>query len=189
MKIAVLAWGSLVWDRRKLAITDNFKPCGLHLPIEFCRVSGDGRLTLVVDDALGINCVTYLAVSAFDDLHDAVENLRVREGMPSAKGVGFVDIAAGKHSLRAVQRHPNAVATILAWVNANSFDAAVWTALPSNFSEPEKGGEPFSVRAAIRYLEKLDAPKLDVALSYVRRAPPQVQTPVRAAVNARWPKE
>jgi hypothetical protein len=26
MKIAVLAWGSLVWDRRELSIIDDFKP-------------------------------------------------------------------------------------------------------------------------------------------------------------------
>jgi len=43
MKIAVLAWGSLVWDRRDLAVAGNFEPTGPRLPIEFCRVSGDGR--------------------------------------------------------------------------------------------------------------------------------------------------
>jgi hypothetical protein len=58
----------------------------------------------------------------------------------------------------------------------------------SNFGEPDKAGKPFSVEAAINYLEALDAPTLDAALRYIRSAPPEVQTPVRAAVIARWPE-
>lgn len=80
MKIAVLAWGSLVWDRRDLAVVDNFEPNGPHLPIEFCRVSGNRRLTLVIDEACGATCPAYVAKSSFDDLDDALENLWVREG-------------------------------------------------------------------------------------------------------------
>lgn len=188
MKIAVLAWGSLVWDRRKLAIVGDFKPCGPHLSIEFCRVSRDGRLTLVIDDVVGASCITYLAVSAFDDLHYAIENLRMREGMPSSKAVGFIDIASRRQSPRAMERHPKAVAAIRVWANLNSLDAVVWTALASNFHEPERAGEPFSVEAAIRYIEALDPSKVDAALSYIRYAPPEIHTPVRAAVNVRWPE-
>ena len=188
MRIAVLAWGSLIWDRRELAIAEDFNPLGPQLPIEFCRVSSDGRLTLVIDEAFGASCATYIAASASGDLDAAIENLRLREGMPSAKGVGFVDVASGKQSDRAKERHPSAVASIKAWAQANGFDAAIWTALASNFHEPDKAGEPFSVEAAIRYLKALDAPKLDAALGYIRSAPPEVQTPVRAAVNARWPE-
>lgn len=188
MKIAVLAWGSLVWDLRYLAIAAGFKPNGPRLRIEFCRVSGNGRLTLVIDETFGASCATYAAVSAFGDLNAAIENLRIREGMPGAKGVGFVDVASGKHSDRAMERHPQAVAAIKAWAQANGHDAAIWTALANNFHEPDKGGEAFSVEAAIRYLETLDAPKVGEALNYIRQAPSEVQTPVRAAVNARWPQ-
>jgi hypothetical protein len=38
-----------------------------------------------------------------------------------------------------------------------------------------------------RYLERLNPEKLSLALDYIRRAPPEVKTPVRAAVNDRWP--
>jgi hypothetical protein len=31
-------------------------------------------------------------------------------------------------------------------------------------------------------------PLADAALTYIRRAPPEVQTPVREAVNTRWPE-
>jgi len=73
----------------------------------------------------------------------------------------------------------------------DAYDAAIWTALASNFHEPGKGGEPFSVTAAIRYLETLerwDAAKFAPALAYIRNAPIEVQTPVRAAVQRRWPR-
>ena len=89
-----------------------------------------------------------------------------------------------------MRRHPEAIATIAAWSTANGFDAAIWTALESNFGEHGKGGEPFSVTAATRYLERLagqDAAKFDRALDYIRKAPPEVDTPVRDEVTKRWP--
>ena len=72
--------------------------------------------------------------------------------------------------------------------HANGFDAVIWTALARNFDLSDKAGEPFSADAAIRYLEGLDAPKLDAALAYIRSAPPEVLTHVRAAASARWPE-
>jgi hypothetical protein len=187
MRIADLAWGSLVWDSRELAFAEAFRADGPRLPIEFCRVSGDGRLTLVIEEVLGTSCRTYFAGSASGDLDAAIENLRVREEMPGAKGVGFVDVASNKQSDRASNRHPKAVESIKTWTRANGFDAAIWTALASNFDGADKAGESFSLEAAIRYLEMLDVARLSAALGYTRSAPPEVQTPVRAAVNARWP--
>jgi hypothetical protein len=188
MRIGILAWGSLIWDRRALDIAEAFKPCGPHLAVEFCRVSRDGRLTLVIDEAFGASCLTYSALSAFSDLDAAIENLRPREANQCANGVAFDELASGRQSDTAMQRHPQAVAAIKAWAKANGYDAAIWTALASNFREPDKAAERFSVEAAIRYLEALDAPKRAAALGYIRSAPPEVQTPVRAVVNARWPQ-
>ncbi len=197
MRIAVLAWGSLISDRRELAIARDFKPCGPQLPIEFCRVSGGGRLTLVIDEAFGASCPTYVAASACGDLDAALKNLWIREGsqnevlpknLRTHGRVGFVEVASGNCSGKAIERHPKAVFTIRAWAEATGFNAVIWTALASNFGDSDKGGEPFSVEAAIRYLERLDAPRFSVALRYIRFAPPEVQTPVRAAVNRRWPE-
>lgn len=53
MKIAVLAWGSLVWDRRDIVAAADFKPNGPRLPSEFCRVSEDGCLTMMINEAIG----------------------------------------------------------------------------------------------------------------------------------------
>lgn len=187
MRTAVIAWGSLVSNPRDLGVAGVFEPTGPVLPIEFCRVSRDGRLTLVIEEAVGKLCPTYVAISAFGDLDAAIENLRRGEGMRSAMGVGFVDLAGGKHSSRAIERHPQSVAAINAWAQANGCDAAIWTALASNFHGPEKAAEPFSVEAAIRYIETQDDATRQTALSYIRNAPQEAQTPVRAAAALRWP--
>jgi hypothetical protein len=191
VKSAVLAWGSLLWDPRELQTAAQFVANGPLLPIEFCRISADGRLTLAIDETFGSVCKTYSAPSALDALDAAIENLRVREGMPNARSVGFVEPASGRQSAVAIERHPDAVATIAAWAASNGYEAAIWTALASNFDEPGKGGEPFSVTAAIRYLETLqgrDGAKFARALVYIRQAPPEVETPVREEVSKRWPR-
>jgi hypothetical protein len=190
-KIAVLGWGSLVWDPRDLQTAAEFAPNGPLLPVEFCRVSADGRLTLVVDETFGAVCTTYSAPSALKSLDAGIENLQLREGMRNTREVGFVELASGKQSGIALQRHPKAVATIAAWATSNGYDAPIWTALASNFDQPDKGGEPFSVTAAVRYLERMegeDAVKFARALAYIRNAPPEVQTPVREEVVKRWPE-
>jgi hypothetical protein len=190
VKIAVLAWGSLVWDPRDLKTVAIFAANGPLLPVEFCRIAADGRLTLAIDETFGAVCTTYSAESAYDDLDQAIENLRLREGMSNAREVGFAEAASSRESETATERHPQAVATIGAWAPANGYDAAIWTALESNFARRSKDGEAFSVTAAIRYLETLqveDAAKFENALSYIRKAPPEVQTPVRDEVAKRWP--
>ena len=182
MKSAVLAWGSLVWDPRELQTAAKFVADGPLLPIEFCRISTDGRLTLAIDETFGAMCKAYSAPSALEDLDAAIENLRMREGMPDAWPVGFVELGSGGQSEAAMEQHPQAVATIAAWAESNGYDAAIWTALNSNFDEWGKGGEPFSVSAAIQYLETLESEDADTfarALTYIRKAPPEVDTPVR----------
>ncbi len=167
-----------------------FAPNGPLLPIEFCRISADGRLTLAIDETFGALCRTYSAPSALESLDAAIDNLRLRAGAPNARAVGFVEPASGRQSDVAIERHPEAVATIAAWAASSGYDAAIWTALVSNFEEAGKGGEPFSVTAAIGYLEALqgrDGAKFARALAYVRQAPPEVDTPVREEVAKRWP--
>lgn len=189
MKICVLAWGSLQWDPRPLQISSDFEPNGPILPIEFSRISGRGgrvlRLTLVIDEDNGSPCRTYTAASRLRDLERAKDDLRARERMPNVKGVGFVDRRTGKVGCRAMKRHPNAIDTILAWLGETAFDAAIWTALESNFAKDQS--EPFSVPAALTFLESLPAENQVKALEYINLAPPLTQTPVRRAVAKRWP--
>ena len=183
----MLAWGSLLWDQRDLKIGAKFEPTGPRLPIEFCRVSAGGRLTLVIDETNGAGCISYQARSSFDNLEAAATNLAQREGMPSTANVGFIDLVAGEMSAISVKRHPKFVNTIRAWAMSNAYDAVIWTALGIKFKETT--GVLFSVVAALSYLETLDRARFSRALEYIRRAPPEVQTPVRIAVNRRWPIE
>ena len=76
--------------------------------------------------------------------------------MADARAIGFVEPASGRQSDFAMQSHPQVVATIGAWAESIGYDAAIWTALASNFDEWGKGGEPFSVSAALQYLETLE---------------------------------
>ena len=189
VKSVVLAWGSLVWDPRDLQTTAKFMANGPLLPIEFCRVSEDGRLTLAIDETFGAICKTYSAPSALESLEAARDNLCLREGMANARAIGFVELGSSRQSDVAMERHPQAVATIAAWAESLGYDAAIWTALTSNFDEWGKGGEPFSVSAALEYLETLegeDPAKFAQALAYIRKAPPEVETPVREEVAKRW---
>ena len=188
MKIAVLGWGSLLWDPRDLQLASPFEPTGPNLPIEFCRVSKNHRLTLIIDETFGTLCRTYAGVSAFNELDTAVENLRLREGMSSAADVGYITIAKQERSPMAIERHPHAVETIADWALNAGYDAAIWTALDSHFESRTK--EPFSVNAAMRFLENLeqhDTEAFALALEYIRRAPAATQTPVRDATIAQWP--
>ena len=63
MKIAILGWGSLIWQPKDLKFDANigWKEKGPILPIEFARISKDGRLTLVITkDAKEVK--TYFAI-------------------------------------------------------------------------------------------------------------------------------
>ncbi len=112
----------------------------------------------------------------------------MREGMSSAIDVGFVETASQKRSSVAIERHPQVVETIADWALNAGYDAAIWTALDSNFDNQTT--EPFSVNAAMRFLENLEQRDQDAfarALDYIRRAPAATQTPVRDAATAQWP--
>jgi hypothetical protein len=185
MDIAILAWGSLVWDKQQLSLATEFRPNGPSLPIAFSRVSGDGRLTLVIDDENGMACGTWIAASACRTLAEAMENLRLRESMPSADGIGFFDRVKNKRAEAALQRHPRALRAIETWAAASGHNSVIWTALAANFRE--KTRRPFSVQAAMDYLASLEAAPRERALAYIRKAPPQIRSLLRTEVDRRWP--
>jgi hypothetical protein len=177
MKIAVLGWGSLIWDPRGLAVGSPWQPDGPEVPLEFSRVSQDGRLTLVVDGTNGERLCCLYAISSSARLEDAVENLREREGTRK-HFIGFV--AAGGERDEAEYSGP--VGAVWSWALGKGFDAAVWTALPPNFED--RTGREFSVGAAVSYLMGLREPTLSKAREYVSRAPAQIMTAVRRELIA-----
>lgn len=193
MRIAVCAWGSLIWDPRTLSLHSSFTPSGPTLPLEFSRTSGADtglrRLTLVIDEVDGAMCRTHIAKSSHVDLMDAVHDLKIREGMYSEQDVGALTRVGKVSPVRAMARHPAAVAAFSDWLTTSDFDAVVWTALPANFAARSEYGAAFSVPEALRYLGGLPQTSLDASLTYFRRAPVLVDTPLRRAVRIHWPTE
>jgi hypothetical protein len=183
MKIAILGWGSLIWDSGDLHLASNWLEGGPILPIEFSRISDDGRLTLVIDEQHGVNVPACYAHSSLNDLDKAIADLQQRERTPRPDRIGFIDIAGDRASERARTKHPTSCERVQSWAASHKgFDAVVWTAIEPRFRE--KTGLPFSVGAAVDYLGGLREPRRTLALAYMRKAPPNVLTPVRQKVAA-----
>jgi hypothetical protein len=180
MRIAILGWGSLVWDRRELCLMQDFQLGGPILPLEFSRKSLDGRLTLVIDQENGRPpSPTRFAMSSFEDLDDAICDLQHREGT-AAENIGFMRVSGGWRA----SRSDIANRAIAAWLadHRATVDAVIWTNLgpSSNFS--------FTSEAAEHYLGSLKGVCRQKALEYLTRAPDEVKTPLRDQM-IRWLKE
>ena len=99
MKIAILGWGSLIWDKEseKGKEFDCWyeskweQAKDLKLPLEFSRISTSRKkaLTLVIDNENGTKCCVYYALSKLKRLEDTICNLQRREG------TGYEDIGVG----------------------------------------------------------------------------------------------
>jgi len=178
MAIAILGWGSLIWDRRNLQLISDWLPDGPTLPIEFSRISSGNRLTLVIDPANGVPTRSCFAISAFDIVSLAAENLRAREECNS-RDIGHLSADAE----RPAADHTRA--TLHDWLRAKDIAGVTWTALPPNF--PAKRQREFSIDEALAHLASLSIDEMKNALNYIRKAPAQVQTPLRAAVSVQYP--
>ena len=184
MKIAILGWGSLLWEggpefEKQIELPWQFD--GPELMIEFSRVSESrhGALTLVIDDHGSSTHVAW-CLSKRAKLEDAVADLRCREGTTNAN----------IHCIRLDEQPalPNTLEKenpIVTWARGKKLDAVVWTALKSNFEE--KVGKPFSVKALLAYAKALSPTGKAKAAEYVWKAPDFVKTKVRSAwQNEPW---
>ena len=188
LKIAVLGWGSLLWDDRPEFQSFNdrladWKDDGPKLRLEFARVSKsrDNALTLVlVDEPAGAACTVAHTLIDRKLLEDAVCDVRCREGANLAD-IGYC-VMSNPDEFRG--RTPSVVEAIRAWAAAKKLDAVVWTDLRSNFADKSKPKAAFSVPAALAHIEQLDPKGKSKAAEYIWRAPTFVQTPLRAALQA-----
>ena len=173
-----------MWDPRELPHYGPWKVSGPVLPLELSRVSSDCRLTLVIDAITGEHCPTRYVLSPRTDLVDAIEDLRCREGTVR-KHIGYFDKRSNLSSLVEFPRQVDIINIVRQWCTDQPFDAVVWTALPSNFSE--ETGAKYSPDAAIDYLRALAKTSQKNALKYIRNAPEEIDTPVRQRVTQEWP--
>jgi len=91
VKIACLAWGSLIWKPGELPVAGEWHADGPALPVEFCRIGDGGELaTALCMNAAPVN--VYWAVLASVSLPEAVAALRLREAIPDERedGVGIL---------------------------------------------------------------------------------------------------
>jgi hypothetical protein len=177
-RIAILGWGSLLWDTRRefLPFTNQCGPWqrgGPSLPLEFSRISKSrgGALTLVIDPENGTETIVSYCVSARTRSSAAIEDLRVREGPTRQEWIG---------SFRTPFEQSRYFHAIRAWASSHSFDDVVWADLPPGFRAFR---QPFSVEAAVAHVEGLDAHGATMAREYFQQAPDFVQTPVRHALQ------
>jgi hypothetical protein len=185
-KIAVLGWGSLIWDPRPEfdRQVNTWSHGGPLLPVEFCRVSGTrgNALTLVIDGSLGTKVETLYAISKRSDLNDVVADLRRREGT-SAENIGYINAITGNergHDARTID-------VIRDWAETKGIQAVAWTDLQSNFPEREPS---IFLEAALKHLKSLKPDGIQKAVEYILKAPPQITTRLRAFIMSDdWFKE
>lgn len=170
-RIACLAWGSLVWNPEELSkyLSCGWQPDGPWLPVEFARVSRNGRLTLVIEEQSAPVQVLW-AEMRIRTLAAAVEALRLREGC-AASAVGVYPGSENRPGYRGIAD----------WAGTMGFDHVIWTALGPKFS----GGDsaPANAHAAVEYLRSLPPHVSRLAEEYVRRAPKQIRTAFREVIE------
>lgn len=178
MRVAIIAWGSLIWDKKELQISNDWNEEGVTLPIEFARVSKDERLTLVITEEHGTHIETYWALSYFSNMDDAIENLRKREGT-NKNGIGFISLDTGEsHS----QFSHGIIKKITEWAKSKEIDGVIWTDLGSNFEQ--KTNSAFTIESALKYLDSLEGELKLRATEYIKKAPELTNTELRKMVNA-----
>jgi hypothetical protein len=183
VKIAILGWGSLLWDHR--AEFDErrelWQPEGPILKLEFSRVSESrsNALTLVIDPTNGKLCRVAYAFSKRKYPDDAICDLRCREGT-TIDNIGFF-FADGsrKHS-----RDTQVLEDVRTWATEKNIDVVAWTDLESNFEKKSPIQKPFSVPRALLHIQALDALGKSKAAEYVWRAPDFIDTPLRDTLQS-----
>jgi len=173
--IACVGWGSLIWDARNLDVDGVWRADGPMMPVEFARQSSNGRITLVLGQ--GFTPVPALwSVFNTRDLAEARESLRVREGIPPSRAAeSIAQWRQGENPLS------EPAAMISGWTAEKELEAAVWTSLPPKFGGVN--GRVPTADEVVAYLRTLEGQARATAEQYVRRAPRQIATAYRRAIE------
>lgn len=178
MKTAILVWGSLFWDPRNLEKTDEWFYDGPVLPIEFARISGGNRLTLVIKPNFDFVPTLY-AVSSNDDFMSARANLQSRENTPNIDNIGFINFTNNTHHVRPSNAFVLDILT--QWNETKKFDAIIWSDFSSRFTDAIH--QPFTLPNVITFLDGLSVKEKVEALKYIRNTPQQITTRFRNSIE------
>lgn len=135
LEVAILDWGSLMWEVRPEfdeQHEQNWRLDGPILRVEFSRISRSrhGALTLVIDNKNGVDTTVAWCLSKRQRIKDAIYDLQCREGT-TGENIGCVRLPADSSV---------SPRTITDWASKRGLDAVIWTALESNFREKKKNG-------------------------------------------------
>jgi len=181
MRIAILVWGSLYWEPRNLTTTNEWFYDGPVLPIEFARISGGNRLTLVIKPTFD-NVKTLYVISSFDNFEEARENLREREGTERINNIGFVDFSNNAQQVR----HSNAfmIDILRQWNVDKNFDVILWSDFSPRFTDVTQ--QKFTPQNVITFIDNLPDEQKRSALQYIRNTPPQITTRFRHGIEQQF---
>ncbi|MDA8349013.1 MAG: hypothetical protein M0038_09465 [Pseudomonadota bacterium] len=184
MRIAILGWGSLLWEGGPEFdnFHDEWKFDGPQVQLEFSRISKKrlGALTLVIDHEHGSPTTVAWCLSRRLQVEDAICDLRSREETTLAN-IGRLDVPEAPLPAGGVARNDAAEGPMIVWARSKGINVVIWTALKSNFAAQTK--LPFSTVAALSYVKTLPPEGKVKAAEYVWRAPEFVQTPMRRALQ------
>ena len=179
-RIAILGWGSLLWDPHPFdGRHHGWDRDGPVIPIEFSRVSRKRKnaLTLVIDPEHGVPTRVAYALGKHESPEEAHRELMERERAAQTHEIGLLRRGSGDEP----DPSQKAAAEIAAWAAEKEIDAVVWTNFPGDFHV--RLGRKFSVAAAKEHLMGLSGAELEQAVTYIHRAPQFVRTPLRDALR------
>ena len=172
MRIAIVGYGSLIWD------LENLEPfvsgqwslgSGPKIPVEFSRISPKRKkaLVLVIDHSLKHQCATNIIKSSRPNIDDAINDLAARERCKPDM-IGYLDKSGSTYK---------SFTDVEDWLEKSTYDGVIWTALPYNYEL--ETGEKFSHESGVKYLQTLNADALAEAWRYIEFAPEVTDTPFR----------
>lgn len=174
MKIAIIGWGYLIWDRRSLDIAPQWQPDGPLLPVEFARFASPPRLLPVLVEGAPLQ-PTFWTLSQKRSVLAATADLAVREG------VGTHDIGSWSRS-EAMRPTIGFETPIAQWVASRGLDGAVWRAVEPNLPDGTQGFPSEQLR--LEFLRGLVAAGQEQdAREYFERMPAQIRTPFQVLVE------
>lgn len=177
IKIAILGWGSLIWNPKSLSYNKTFgwQMDGPLLPIEFSRISNDGRLTLVITEE-GEKVNALYAFSNCNNLDEAILDLTLREGTIKRR-IGFYN----KITDEVFPKDFKYTSDIKSWISNKEIDVVIWTNLGEKWKT--KNDKVIASDFRVDYLKKLKGYSAVIAEEYIRKTPKQIKTKFRKIIE------